>query len=56
LSYIFISHDLRVIRALADEILVMKEGKLIEKGTTSAIFSQPKQTYTKELIKAAMMG
>ncbi len=56
LSYIFISHDLRVIRALADEILVMKAGKLIEKGTTSEIFSQPKQTYTKELIKAAMMG
>jgi microcin C transport system ATP-binding protein len=56
LSYIFISHDLRVIRALADEILVMKAGKLIEKGTTSEIFSQPKQAYTKELIKAAMMG
>jgi ABC-type microcin C transport system duplicated ATPase subunit YejF len=52
-SYIFISHDLAVIRAMADEILVMKEGNVVERGSTSAIFASPRQDYTKRLIAAA---
>uniref|UniRef100_UPI002FC2DCBE ABC transporter ATP-binding protein n=1 Tax=Beggiatoa alba TaxID=1022 RepID=UPI002FC2DCBE len=53
LTYIFISHDLAVIRALSDEIIVMKQGKVVEQGATSLIFTQPQQAYTKTLIAAA---
>jgi microcin C transport system ATP-binding protein len=54
LSYLFISHDLRVIRALADEVLVMKDGKIVEAGTVEQIFENPRQDYTKTLIDAAL--
>jgi len=53
LSYIFISHDLRVIRAVSHKIIVMKDGDIIESGSTSDIFSKPKTEYTKILIEAA---
>ena len=53
LSYIFISHDLKVIKALCDRILVMKNGNLIESGSKNQIFNFPKTDYTKELIEAA---
>ncbi len=53
ISYIFISHDLRVMKAIAHEIAVMKEGEIIEYGTTRRIFDHPANDYTKELIKAA---
>ncbi len=53
LSYIFISHDLKVIKALCDNILVMKDGNLIEKGSKSEIFNSPKTIYTRELIDSA---
>ena len=56
LSYLFISHDLRVVQALADNILVMKDGMLVESGSNKQIFGAPKETYTKSLIKAAMIG
>jgi microcin C transport system ATP-binding protein len=52
ISMLFISHDLRVVRALAHEIIVMKDGKIIEQGD---IFSNPQQDYTKALIKAAFI-
>ena len=55
LTYIFISHDLKVIKALSDNILVMKDGKEIEYGKKKAIFSKPKNTYTKNLIKSAFL-
>ncbi len=54
LSYIFISHDLRVIKALAHHVLVMKDGKIVEDGSAKSIFETPHQEYTKTLIEAAM--
>jgi microcin C transport system ATP-binding protein len=53
LAYIFISHDLRVIRALADEVVVMKEGKIVEQGPADTLFDRPQQDYTKALMAAA---
>lgn len=55
LSYIFISHDLTVVRVLSHQVLVMKQGKVIEKGPCEDIFSQPKELYTQALIKAALL-
>ncbi len=54
LSYLFISHDLRVVRALADEIIVMRSGQVVEQGRAEQIFSAPEDDYTRSLIKAAM--
>jgi microcin C transport system ATP-binding protein len=54
LSYIFISHDLRVVRALADEVMVMKAGKIIEHGPAERIFDAPQEAYTRALIAAAL--
>jgi microcin C transport system ATP-binding protein len=53
LAYLFISHDLRVVRALADEVLVLKDGKVVEQGTADRIFQAPAQAYTKALMAAA---
>ena len=53
LSYIFISHDLAVVRALADHILVMKSGRIVEEGPGSRVFGSPREAYTKALLAAA---
>ena len=53
LSYLFISHDLAVVRAMADEVIVMKEGRVVERGCTEAIFADPKDSYTRALMAAA---
>ena len=53
LAYIFISHDLRVVRALSDEILVMRAGRVVELGPSERIFEQPAHPYTKALMAAA---
>ncbi|MFC6489839.1 ABC transporter ATP-binding protein [Nitratireductor sp. GCM10026969] len=53
LAYLFISHDLKVIRALANEVVVMRNGKVVEAGTADQIFHTPKTDYTKALIAAA---
>ena len=53
LSYIFISHDLRVVKALSHRVMVMKDGKIVEQGNVLDIFEKAKQTYTKRLIAAA---
>ena len=53
LSYLFISHDLRVVRAMAHDLVVLKDGKVIEQGSSQQIFDEPQQPYTRALIKAA---
>ncbi|MFL5133785.1 MAG: ABC transporter ATP-binding protein [Microvirga sp.] len=55
LAYIFISHDLAVVRALSDEIMVMKSGKVVERGTAEEIFDRPQEEYTRDLIAAAFL-
>jgi microcin C transport system ATP-binding protein len=53
LAYVFISHDLKVVRAVSDEILVMRAGKVVEQGPTERIFEQPAEPYTRALMAAA---
>jgi microcin C transport system ATP-binding protein len=53
ISYIFISHDLAVVRAISHDVLVMKDGQIVERGSATEIFTKPQEMYTKELIKAA---
>ena len=52
LSYLFISHDLRVVRHMADRIVVMHQGKIVEQGPTKGIYEKPKANYTRELLNA----
>jgi microcin C transport system ATP-binding protein len=54
LAYVFISHDLRVVRALASQLLVMRDGKVVEQGAAEAIFAAPREDYTRALLKAAL--
>jgi microcin C transport system ATP-binding protein len=53
LAYLFISHDLKVIRALSNEIIVLRKGQVVEQGSTEQIFDDPKDLYTQALISAA---
>ncbi|CZT33755.1 ABC transporter ATP-binding protein [Rhizobium sp. 9140] len=53
LAYLFISHDLKVVRALANDMIVMRLGKVVEKGPADAIFTAPREDYTKALMAAA---
>jgi oligopeptide transport system ATP-binding protein len=52
LSYIFISHDLRVVRHIADEMVVMHRGKIVEQGAVADIYNAPQQLYTQQLLNA----
>jgi microcin C transport system ATP-binding protein len=53
LAYLFISHDLKVVRALASEIIVMRAGKVVESGAAASVFAAPKSDYTRALFAAA---
>jgi len=53
LAYLFISHDLRVVRALANEIIVMRQGKVVEQGIATDVFAHPQSDYTRALFAAA---
>ena len=53
-TYLFISHDLRVIRAMSDRVIVMRNGKVVETGTAQQIFEAPREDYTKALLAAAL--
>jgi microcin C transport system ATP-binding protein len=53
LSYLFISHDLRVVRALAHRLIVMRSGRVVEQGQTEDIFARPREPYTRQLLSAA---
>ena len=54
LSYLFISHDLRVVKALCSYIIVMRNGKVVEEGPAEEVFNNPKQAYTQALLAAAL--
>jgi len=56
LSYIFISHDLAVVRFMADEVLVMKDGEVVEQASVAQILDQPQQDYTRRLLAAIPRG
>ena len=53
ISFLFISHDLRVVHQMCDRILVMKSGEIVEEGYRKDIYEHPKHEYTKELLKSA---
>ena len=53
LAYLFISHDLKVVRAISDQVIVMRDGKVVEQGPAVQIFDQPQEDYTKALMAAA---
>jgi microcin C transport system ATP-binding protein len=53
LAYLFISHDLKVVRALAHRVVVLKDGRVVEEGSADEIFSNPREEYTRTLMQAA---
>jgi peptide/nickel transport system ATP-binding protein len=52
MSYLFVSHDLNVVRLLCDRVIVMRSGKIVEQGETEAVLRNPQDAYTRELLSA----
>jgi microcin C transport system ATP-binding protein len=55
LTYLFISHDLAVVKALSHQLMVVKQGQVVEQGDARAIFADPQHVYTRQLLKAAFL-
>ena len=55
MTYLFISHDLKVIRAVADDLIVMQGGRIIEHGPAAEMFANPRSVYTTQLFQAAYL-
>ena len=55
LTYLFITHDLKVMRAMASQVMVMRHGKVVESGDAEKIFKAPRTEYTRQLVAAAKM-
>jgi microcin C transport system ATP-binding protein len=53
LAYLFISHDLKVVRALAHRVVVLREGRVVEQGSADEVFANPREDYTRALMAAA---
>ena len=56
MSYVFISHDLAVVRAMSHRVMVMKDGDVVEEGEAEALFANPRKPYTQELLAAAHLA
>jgi peptide/nickel transport system ATP-binding protein len=52
MSYLFVSHDLNVVRLLCDRVIVMRSGQIVEQGTTEEVLERPNNAYTRELLEA----
>jgi len=55
-TYIFISHDLSVVKFMSDRMIVMKDGRIVEEGDADAVYDNPHESYTQNLIDAIPMG
>ena len=53
LGYLFISHDLKVVRAMAHRVVVLRQGRVVEQGLSEQVFAQPREDYTRALMAAA---
>ena len=53
LAYLFISHDLKVVRSMSHQVMVMQNGKVVEAGDAQTLFDEPRELYTRALLKAA---
>ena len=56
LTYLFISHDLSVVKFMSDQVAVMQAGKIVETGGAEELYQNPKETYTRELLEAVPKG
>jgi peptide/nickel transport system ATP-binding protein len=56
LTYVFISHDLAVVKYMADDILVMNQGEIVERGSSDDIYNRPQHAYTQQLLGAIPRG